>query len=64
MAIWLKRGMAADLIKSDARNVTQTVEAILQEIESRGDAAIRDFSIKFDQLDRADYRLSPEEISN
>ena len=62
MAIWLKRGATA-AAKADAdRKVRDIVEAALTDIEARGDAAVRDMSIKFDGWDRADYRLSQIEI--
>lgn len=62
MAQWLKHGAAAEVIKSAAREVRDTVEKTLADIEERGDAALRDLSIRFDKLDREDYRLSAAEI--
>jgi len=62
MARWMKRG--ADLSKGrevDAR-VRDTVEGILAEIANRGDDAIREFSLRFDKLDRESFRLSDAEI--
>jgi sulfopropanediol 3-dehydrogenase len=62
MAHWLKRGATAEA-KADAnRKVCDIVEAALADIEARGDAAVRDMSIKFDGWDREDYRLSQAEI--
>ncbi|MDE2302498.1 MAG: histidinol dehydrogenase [Sphingomonadales bacterium] len=62
MAIWLKRGASAQA-KADAdRKVRETVEAALADIEMRGDAAVREMSVKFDGWDREDYRLSAAEI--
>lgn len=62
MAIWLKRGAEAQ-VKADAdRKVREIVEATLEDIEKRGNAAIRDLSVKFDNWDREDYRLTKEEI--
>ena len=62
MAIWLKRGAAADVKAQTDRKVRDIVEAALADIEQRGDAALRDMSIKFDGWDRDDYRLSQAEI--
>ena len=62
MAEWLKRGATASARAEVDRKVRDTVEATLADIESRGDAAVRDLSIKFDGWDREDYRLSPAEI--
>ncbi|SAK51377.1 histidinol dehydrogenase [Caballeronia calidae] len=64
MAQWLKHGATAEVIKSAAREVRETVEATLADIEARGDAAIRDLSIRFDKLDREDYRLTQKEIDD
>jgi sulfopropanediol 3-dehydrogenase len=62
MAEYLKVGATAEA-KADAdRKVRDTVEAILADISARGDAAIRDLSIRFDQWDRDDYRLTEQEI--
>ena len=62
MAIWLKRGASAEA-KADAdRKVRDIVEATLADIEQRGDAAVRELSVKFDGWDREDYRLSQPEI--
>lgn len=62
MAIWMKRGATAEAKAESNRQVRDTVEGILADIESRGDAAVRDLSIKFDKWDRDDYRLTPAEI--
>ncbi len=40
------------------------MEKILADIEARGDAAVRELSIKFDKLDREDFRLSQQEIDD
>ena len=62
MATWLKRGGGADAKREADRKVRDTVEGILADIEARGDAAVRELSVKFDGWDRDDYRLSPSEI--
>jgi sulfopropanediol 3-dehydrogenase len=43
--------------------VTKIVEAILADVERRGDDAVREYSIKFDGLDRESYRLTDAEIA-
>ena len=40
----------------------QTVEAILDDIMRRGDAAVRELSAKFDKWEPKDFRLSAAEI--
>ncbi len=62
MAQWLKRSVGAEARAEADREVRDIVEATLADIGSRGDAAVRDLSIKFDKSDRADYRLSQSEI--
>ncbi len=62
MAEWLKRGATAETKKESDRKVRDTVEAILADIEARGDAAVRALSIKFDNWDRDSYRLTRSEI--
>ena len=64
MAEWIKRGTSAELRADSDRKVRDTVEATLSFIESGGDAAIRELSVRFDHWDRDDYRLSPLEIQD
>jgi sulfopropanediol 3-dehydrogenase len=64
MAYHLKRGRDAALRAEDAAKVRATVEGILSDIETRGDAAVRELSIKFDIWDRQDYRLTDAEIQS
>jgi len=62
MAIYLKRGATAEAKADRDRQVRETVEGILADIETRGDAAVRELSVKFDNWDRESYRLTPAEI--
>jgi len=62
MAVWLKRAVAAEIRAEGDRQVRETVERILADILARGDAAVRELSVKFDGWDREDYRLSAAEI--
>ena len=64
MAEWLKRGSSAEVRADLDRKVRDVVEVTLADIETRGDAAIRELSIKFDGWDRDDYRLSDREIQD
>lgn len=64
MARWLKTSIsAADKAEADAK-VRGTVEGLLADIAARGDAAVREMSVKFDRWDRADYRLTDAEIKD
>ena len=62
MAQVLKRGRDADAKADDDAKVRGIVEGILADIETRGDAAVREMSQKFDGWDREDYRLTDAEI--
>ena len=59
---YLKRGKPqAERAEEDAR-VRGSVEAILKDIETRGDAAVRELSQKFDNYAPAAFRLTPSQI--
>ena len=63
MAEYLKKRVGeAETKEADAR-VRRAVEEILADIESRGDAAIRDLSRKFDDWSPESFRLDEEEIA-
>jgi sulfopropanediol 3-dehydrogenase len=64
MARYLKRGATAQSKADSDRQVRATVEEILGDIATRGDAAVRDLSIKFDKWDRESYRLTSAEIQD
>ncbi|MBM3491724.1 MAG: histidinol dehydrogenase [Alphaproteobacteria bacterium] len=62
MATYIKRGKpAAQRADEDAR-VRKSVEAILADVEARGDGAVRELSVKFDQWQPERFRLSAAEI--
>lgn len=61
MAKWLKRATTAEVRAQQDRKVRDIVESILADIEGRGDAAVRDLSIKFDNWDRESYALTEQE---
>lgn len=62
MAVWLKQGAAPEVVKNAQIQVREIVENILADIEARGDAAVRELSLKFDKLERDHFRLSEQEI--
>ena len=62
MAEYLKRGASAEAKATNDRQVRDTVEAILADVEARGDDAVRELSVRFDRWDRDSYRLTPDEI--
>jgi sulfopropanediol 3-dehydrogenase len=62
MAWHLKRGQDIAVAKEADSKVRHTVEEILSDIETRGDAALRDYSAKFDNWSPERFRLSESEI--
>ena len=62
MIRYLKRGKDAQGRADDDAQVRATVEGILKDIEQRGDAAVRDYSRKFDGWDPASFALSQGQI--
>src|SRR5437588_4256951 len=58
----LKRGMDANAIEEADAKVRATVEGILDQIKSRGDAAVRELSEKFDKWSPQNFKLTPQEI--
>ena len=62
MARYLKQGLAqAEVDEADAK-VRAQVEAILDDIQARGDAAVRELSEQFDNWSPDSFRLSDAEI--
>ena len=64
MARVLKKGIDAALAKEADRKVRETVETILDDIGTRGDAAVREYSQRFDGWTRDDFRLTDREIQD
>lgn len=62
MAEWLKRAEAKMAREQVDRQVRETVESVLAEIEHRGDQAVRELSAKFDGWTPEQFRLSQPEI--
>lgn len=63
MAIdFLKRGKPEAEVAQDDAKVRSVVEATLKDIEARGDAAVRDLSIKFDNYAPEKFKLNASDI--
>ncbi len=58
----LKRGVSGEERAAADVKVRAIVEAALDDIDQRGDAAVREMSLKFDGWERDDFRLSDTEI--
>lgn len=61
MVQYLKRGATASARIETDRKVRDTVEAILADVEQRGDDAVRELSRKFDNWERDSYLLTDRE---
>jgi sulfopropanediol 3-dehydrogenase len=62
MARHLKTGRPPEQSSADAKKVRDIVTGILDEIRSRGEAALREISEKFDKWNPPAFRLSQKEI--
>ena len=61
---YLKRGKAMTERAADDAKTRAVVEATLQDIEARGDAAIRELSAKFDNYTPKAFRLTESDIAS
>lgn len=64
LARFLKTGVTEDAAAEADAQVRSTVESIISDIKQRGDAAVRDWSEKFDSWSPNDFRLSQAEIED
>lgn len=62
MIRYLKQGKSSEAIASDDAKVRRVVEDLLADIGARGDAAVREYSARFDHWSPATFRLSREQI--
>mgnify|MGYP001441334914 FL=1 len=62
MATYLKQGLGQEEVDEADAKVRAQVEAILDEIQRRGDEAVRELSKKFDSWNPDSFRLSETEI--
>ena len=59
----LFKSPAVAATRAGAADVKSTVEGVIADIRERGDAAVREYSEKFDQWSPDSFRLSPERIA-
>ncbi|MFP4331456.1 MAG: histidinol dehydrogenase, partial [Spirochaetaceae bacterium] len=65
MAIeYLKRGAAAAGAAGADKKVRETVEGILNDVEARGDAAVRELSASLDNWEPDSFRLTEQQIAS
>jgi sulfopropanediol 3-dehydrogenase len=64
MAKILKHGIEEGVAAAADAKVRSTVETILSDIEQRGDAAVRELSIRFDNWDPESFKLSDRDVED
>ena len=64
MARYLKTGRPPEQASADAKKVRDIVTGILEDIEKRGEEALREISEKFDKWNPPAFRLSAQEIES
>ena len=62
MATWLKQAISKEDKDQAQQQVRETVETLLEDIEKRGDTAVRELSERLDHWAPENFRLSDEEI--
>lgn len=62
MAQYLKKGKSVEAKAEMGTQIRNTVEVIIKDIESRGDAAVHEYSQKFDKWSPESFRLTQAQI--
>ncbi len=62
MAIYVKQGKMPTEQRQQLREVSSVVTEILNDVESKGDAAVREYSARFDKWQPESFRVSEKEI--
>lgn len=64
MATYIKRGRTVQELRTEQDNVTATVRAIIEEVERRGDEAVREYAIKLDrwETESGSFKLGDEQL--
>ncbi len=64
MARYIKEGISEDASFAADTKVKEIVEGILNDIRTRGDDAVRDLSIRFDNWNPESFQLSAQQIED
>ena len=62
MATYIKKGKSGAQLQDEDRKVRETVEGIIADIRTSGDAAVRKYSERFDRWSPMSFRLTEKEI--
>lgn len=63
MTKYFKRGKTTEEIQKSAEETSEVVRATIKQIEEKGDEAVRELSVKFDNWNPESFRLSDEQIA-
>ncbi len=64
MAVWLKEGISEEIDNKNVGAVRKTVELVLEDIDKRGEQAVRELSKKFDDWAPDSFQLDQKQISD
>ncbi len=64
MATWIKEAISEELRDEAQKQISDTVEKLLDDIDKRGDIAVRELSKRFDNWSPDEFRLSEKEIQS
>lgn len=62
MSKQLKEAASGPTPRTSGTNVSEVVAGVIEDVRRRGDDAVRDYSVKFDNWSPDNFRLFPEEI--
>ena len=62
MITHLKQAVPAQAVAADRARVAATVRGLIADIRQRGDAAVREYSEKFDSWSPESFRLTPDQV--
>ena len=61
---YLKKAVTAAQVAKNLADVKETVTSVIADIRERGDAAVREYSAKFDNWSPPDFRLSAGQVED
>jgi len=64
MATWIKEAISEEQRDEAQKQIRDTVEKLLEDIDKRGDSAVRELSKRFDNWSPDEFRLSEKEIQS